>query len=335
MVQRTVDDFVGKRGLIDPQRLKALSAKSDVKGGVQMATHLGAICATGILLWQLWGSYWAVPVFVLHGVLLNFLYAAQHELSHNTVFQTKWLNEWFGRLVGFIELYPRDFDQIQHFAHHRHTQDWEKDGELARGPFTLRSYLLWMSGIVYWQTRIARILRFTRGVVVEPYIREKEHATVIFEGRVHFLLYCAIAVASLVFESWAAVIFWLAPMMLTKCVHQLQNTSEHLGLSHNPNTLENTRTLRTNAFMRWMAWNMQYHTAHHTFPSVPFHLLPDLHQDIVEKWGREPYSMTYFGFQAQAIRRLMNGRTEADYPMDQVWIADGLPDELPADTQHA
>ena len=66
------------------------------------------------------------------GVLINFLYAAQHELSHATVFKTRVINEWFGRAIGFIEIFPRDYDQIMHFAHHQYTQNWERDGDLAR-----------------------------------------------------------------------------------------------------------------------------------------------------------------------------------------------------------
>ncbi len=324
MAERSVDDFVGRRGLLEPQRLKALSARSTLRGSLHMASHLGALAVTGWLLSQSWGAWWAAPLFIAHGVLINFLYAAQHELSHNTVFGPRWLNEWFGRAIGFVQLYPRDFDQIQHFAHHRHTQDWEKDGELTRPPYTLSSYLLWFTGVTYWQSRIARLLRFVRGVVTEPYIRDKDKPLIVREGRLHMAGYCVIGGLSLWFESWAAVLYWLAPMMLTKIVHQLQNTSEHLGLSHLPNTLENTRTMRTNPVMRWLAWNMQYHTAHHTFPSVPFHKLPDLHREIVGAMGREPHTMGYFAFQAQVISRLWNGRSEADYPDDAVWIAEGL-----------
>jgi len=324
MAERSVDDFIGRRGLLEPQRLKALSTRSTLRGALHMASHLGALAVTGWLLSQSWGAWWAVPLFIAHGVLINFLYAAQHELSHNTVFGPRWLNEWFGRAIGFVQLYPRDFDQIQHFAHHRHTQDWEKDGELGRPPYTLSSYLLWLSGVSYWQSRIARLLRFVRGIVVEPYIRDKEKGLIVREGRLHVAGYCVIAGLSVWFESWAAVLYWLAPMMLCKIVHQLQNTSEHLGLSHLPNTLENTRTVRTNPVMRWLAWNMQYHTAHHTFPSVPFHKLPDLHREITDAMGREPHTMGYFAFQAQVFARLWNGRSEADYPDDAVWIADGL-----------
>ena len=317
-----MEGFVGRRGLIEAKRLRALSPRSNLKGFVQLGSHAAAILATGTILAMTWGTWWAVPVFIAHGVLINFLYAGQHELSHSTVFKTRWLNEAAGRAIGFLMLYPRDFDQIQHFAHHRHTQDWAKDGELDRPPYTLMNHLLYLAGPTYWSSRMSRILRFARGIVREPYIPADKHALVIREARWLLAGYAAVAAASLVLQSWAAVIFWLAPMFLTKSVHQLQNSMEHLGLTHEANTLENTRTTRTNALMRWMAWNMQYHTAHHTYPAVPFHALPELHREIVTRSGREPHSMTYLGFQRELIRKLADGRTEADYPQDEAWILD-------------
>jgi fatty acid desaturase len=315
-----MEGFVGRRGLIDGKSLRALAQRSDAKGALRMGSHLAALVATGIVLHVAWGTLWAVPIFVLYGVILNFLYAAQHELSHSTVFRTRWLNEAFGRAIGFLMLYPRDFDQLQHFAHHRYTQDWARDGELGRPRFTLGSYILWMLGPTYWYTRIRRILRFAAGIITEPYLRDSEKPGLIREARLHLAGYVAILALSLVFRSWAAVVYWLAPLLVTKCVHQMQNTMEHLGLTHADDTLSNTRSTRTSAFFRWISWNMQYHTAHHTFPAVPFHALPDLNREIVARTGREPPTMTYLGFQWAALQALSGGRSEADYPDDASWI---------------
>jgi fatty acid desaturase len=240
-----------RRDLIDPKRLRGLMQRSDYRGALQLASHLGAIAISGAALWMSWGSLWAVPVFMIHGVLINFLYAGQHELSHQTVFKTAWPNLLFGRLFGFVLLFPRDFDWIQHTAHHQHTQNWEKDGELARVPYTLQSYLLWLSGVTYWLTRVQRLVRFTRGIVLEPYIRETQHSQVIREARWHMAGYAAIAALSVATQSWAAVLLWLAPMLVMKPVHQLQNTIEHLGLSHESDIFRNTRSTKTNALMRW------------------------------------------------------------------------------------
>jgi fatty acid desaturase len=317
-----VDEVFVRRDVIDAARLRGLCVASNGKGAVQALSHLGAVALSGALLWVTRGTWWAVPIFAAHGVLLNFLYAGQHELSHWTVFRTRWPNEWLGRLFGFVLFYPRTFDQVQHMAHHRFTQDWTRDGELARKRYTLASYLLWMSGITYWYTRWRRILRFSLGLVTEPYLPAKRHAELIREARLHLAGYTMIAGVSLMARSGAAVFLWLAPMLAMKWVHQLQNTMEHLGLPHEDNVLVNTRSTRTNPVMRWLGWQMQYHTAHHAFPGVPFHRLRELDATIFTARGAEPPSMTYIGFQIAALRAFARGRTEAEYPDDRTWIAD-------------
>jgi fatty acid desaturase len=317
-----VNEVFVRREVIDGAKLRSLCVASNRKGALQTLSHTGAIAVTGTALWLTRGTWWAVPIFAVHGVLLNFLYAGQHELSHWTVFRTGWLNEWVGRLFGFLLFYPRTFDQVQHMAHHRFTQDWARDGELARERYTRTSYLLWMSGVSYWYTRWRRILRFSVGAISEPYLPAKRHAELIREARRHLAGYCAIAGISLWVQSWAAVILWLAPMLAMKGVHQLQNTIEHLGLPHEDNVLANTRSTRTNALMRWLGWQMQYHTAHHAFPGVPFHRLKELHHALFTLRGAAPPSMTYVGFQLAVLRAFARGRTEADYPDDRTWIAD-------------
>jgi len=320
-----MDEIFVRRDVIDGATLRSLCLTSDVKGAAQALSHVGAIGGTGFLLWITRGTVWAIPVFMAHGVLINFLYAGQHELCHWTVFRTAWLNEWLGRVFGFVLFYPRTFDQIQHIAHHRFTQDWSRDGELARERYTRTSFLLWMSGLTYWYTRWRRILRFSAGVVTEPYLPAARHAELVREARAHLAGYALIALVSMGARSWAAVLLWLAPMLAMKCVHQMQNTIEHLGLTHEANVLNNTRSTRTNALMRWLGWQMQYHTAHHAFPGVPFHRLRRLHDAIFTKRGAAPPSMTYLGFQIAVWRAFASEKTEADYPDDGTWIADRGP----------
>lgn len=315
-----MQEVFARRDLIEPERLRALCLPSDRAGAIQVVTHLGAIVLTGLALHATWGTGWAIPVFILHGVLINFLYAGQHELSHWTVFRTRWLNEAFGRLFGFILLFPRTFDQLQHGAHHRWTQDWDRDGELARERYDFWSYLLWLAGVTYWTSRVRRIVRFAAGRVTEPYIPAARRAELVAEARWHLAGYAAIALVSVAAHSWAAVIYWLGPMLLTKFAHQLQNTIEHLGLPHEANILENTRSTRTNALMRWVCWNMQYHTAHHAFPGVPFHRLPTLHAELFTARGTEPPMMGYLQFQRAVLRAFWPDKTERDYPDDRAWI---------------
>ncbi|MEO1142793.1 MAG: fatty acid desaturase, partial [Pseudomonadota bacterium] len=110
----------------------------------------------------------------------------------------------------------------------------------------------------------------------------------------------------------------LVPMILTKPVHQLQNTIEHLGLSHENDILENTRSTRANFLVRWLCWQMPYHTAHHTFPTVPFWKLKQLNEKLESACG-EVHRMGWLEFQIEVIRRLAQ-KDESQYPLNEVWI---------------
>ena len=189
-----MDEIFTRRDLIDPAELRRLCEPSDRAGFVQLGAHLGLIALAAWALHATLGTVWAVGPFVALGMLINFLYAGQHELSHWTVFRTRWLNEWVGRVFGFLLFYPRTFDQIQHGAHHRWTQEWARDGELARPRYTRTSYLLWLFGPSYWYSRIHRIFRFAAGNVTEPYIPANRQAEVIREARLHVAGYALIAI---------------------------------------------------------------------------------------------------------------------------------------------
>jgi fatty acid desaturase len=315
-----MDQVFARDDALAPERLRQLSRRSDLRGWLQTLSHFAAIGATGAAIDYTLGTPWIVLPFLAHGVLINYLYGGQHELSHSTVFRTRGLNEVFGRLIGLILITPRDADQIQHFAHHRHTQLWHQDGELFRDRFTLRSYLLRLSGIAYWRANTAALLLYAAGKVDEPYIKPAQHALVIREARLHVAGYAAIAAISLAAGSWAVILYWLAPMLLTKPAHQLQNLIEHAGLPHSDDIFANTRSTRTNAVMRWMCWQMQYHTAHHAFPSVPFFRLKELHREVFTARGKAPPTMSYLGFQ-RAIIRALSVKDEAECPDDRAWIA--------------
>ena len=313
-----MDENFSTRKLLSIAELKALNKKSDLAGWAQLGSHFGAIALFGYLHYLAMGTWYVLATGLALGVTINFLYAGQHELSHWTVFRTKGLNSFFGRIIGFLMLFPRDYDQVMHFAHHRWTANWERDGELTRAPYTLTSYLLYFIGITYWWNRVTGLVRRARGIIVEPYIGSVHEAGIIRESRLHLLGYAAIGAAAVYFQSWAPLTFWLIPMVLTKPVHQMQNTIEHLGLPHASDILQNTRSTRTNALMRWLCWQMPYHTAHHSYPSVPFWQLRKLNDKIENAVG-PVHRMGWIEFQIEVIRRLAQ-KDESQWPMDEVWI---------------
>ncbi len=306
-----MDSFVSRTDVVDTKVLKSLSKRSDAKGLVQLASHLGALAATGYLLWASWGGWWSVPVFVLHGYLINCLFATQHECNHQTAFRSRWLNDATRAFTAFTQIYPAWWEAWFHFAHHRHTGDWTKDAELLqRGKYTLGNYLFYLSGIGYWLGRIRIFLRMAAGIIPANswWLSERQRRFVVWEHRAHLVGYIALASLSIATDSWLALQIWLAPMLLTKPLHQLQNLGEHLGLEDGGlDTTKNTRTLNVPAFVRWALWNMPYHSAHHTFPGVPFHQLPALHRAIEKKLGRKLPNAGYFETVCAVVRQARRG----------------------------
>jgi fatty acid desaturase len=308
-----LDEDFAARGTarVDPQVLRSLMKKSDRAGFIQLGSHLLALGASGLLLWTLWGSWWGVPVFIIYGALINWLYAAQHESSHDTVFRTRWFNEVLGRFTGFVLLYPRDYDRWQHFTHHRHTQDPERDGELVgdkgrEGRFWAAMGLL---GVTLWTYLISRMVWHAFAGRRWPgreeyYLSDEQEQKVVAEARWHLAGYAACIALSLVFQSSALVILWWAPMFATAWTHQIQNHIEHGGMPYVADTWRNTRTMKTIAPMRWLSWGMVYHTAHHTYPGVPFHRLADLHRAICDARGEEPVTVSYLPYWWGLIRAI-------------------------------
>ena len=254
----------------------------------QTPSHFGAIALTATLLYRSWGSGWTIPLFLVHGTLLGYLYAAQHEFSHLTPFQTPWLNVVWGHIAGFIGFFPFWFDRTQHMVHHQYTSIRGKDTEIEgfrpeTEPFTVWTLFLALSGVTYWLGLWQALLAHAFGrlhPLEDALFETRDVQRFIGEARIHVLLYAAVVAASIYFQSWLLVQLWIAPMLCMKFVHNIQNYAEHYGLPKVANVMDSTRTIYTTPLNRWLVWNMTYHTAHHRFANVPFYNLPRLDRII-------------------------------------------------------
>ena len=310
---RRMHDFIGAKGVIAKERLAELSERRNGPAFLYLASHWGAIALNGAAMHYAWGTWWCVPLFLLQGLLINFLYAPEHECDHFTAFKTRWLNEAVAFVCGFIIFNANSDHRWSHYTHHRNTQNWDRDTELGRGPIrTTRGYLLYLSGMTLIRHKVPRIFLHALGRADDWYLTAGQRRSVIACARWMVAGYAVVLVSAVAAQSWWPLYYWIGPFVLMRWTYVLQGGGEHFGLTHEPNTLLNTRTLTTNAFMRWLNWNMTYHTAHHTFPGVPFHRLPELHREIEERLGDRLPSAPYFRLHWGHIRRFARGETELD-----------------------
>jgi fatty acid desaturase len=259
--------------------LARLSTRRDLPAGLQALGHAGAIALATVVLTRLHDTGWALPLTVLLGYLLAFLFAAVHEAAHHTAFRTRWLNVLTGHLAAFVIVHPYEYYRAFHWDHHRHTNDPARDPELAQPLPRTRTGLAWMmSGIPGLLRRVPLLLRHCRRAgVVEPWVPQGSRSRIVTEARCYVAGYACVIAVSIAAQSLAAVWFWLLPLVVGQVFLRPYLLAEHTGCAHTPDMRENTRSIRTNAFVRFFAWNMPYHAEHHAYPVVPFHALPRLH----------------------------------------------------------
>jgi len=252
-----------------------LMARSDRKGLAHLASYLAAIALTATLITAkvpFWGLF-----LLPHGVLLVFLFTLSHEATHQTPFEARWLNEAVGHAIAPVIALPFLWFRYFHLAHHKFTNDPERDPEIAGHPRPedWRSYALYLSGWPYWRGMGQVLLDNARGKINAPYLPARKHRAIRWEARAILTLYGFLALTLI----WSPLVLWLwlVPVLLAQPLLRLYLLAEHGLCPPVANMLENTRTTYTNRVIRWLAWNMPYHIEHHSAPNVPFHKLPDLH----------------------------------------------------------
>jgi fatty acid desaturase len=100
------------------------------------------------------------------------------------------------------------------------------------------------------------------------------------EARLHLADMVLLAAASIAFGWTWPLTLWVIPALLGQPFLRAYLMAEHGGCPLVANMLANSRTTYTNALVRFLAWNMPYHSAHHAVPTVPFHRLPDLNDSL-------------------------------------------------------
>lgn len=262
------------KALPDQDRM-VLTTKSDRAGLLHLAGHIGIIAAFMAWVAAGWPLWWLALVPL--GIALTFLFTLAHEATHQTPFATRWINEAVGHLAGLILILPFQWFRLFHMAHHRFTNDPERDPELASPkPETRAQYAWYLTGHHYWRSVVQNLMqnalgRFNRAT----YIPDPAKPRLQREAWAYLAVY-GVALCSFVVSDFLLWV-WVVPMLIGQPFLRLYLLAEHGHCPPVANMFENSRTTLTNRVVRFLAWNMPYHAEHHAYPTVPFHKLPEFH----------------------------------------------------------
>ena len=281
------------RPQIDREVFRSLNQRSDWKGMLQTLGHLGLLTLTGT------GAFYAaahlpLPVLLLilflHGTMWAFLLNGFHELVHNSVFKTRFLNVFFLRIFSFLGAYNHVRFWASHSEHHKYTLHPPDDYEVVF-PVKLTFTGFLKSAVVNpwgFYARWKSIIRLSLGklddhekTVMFPESDMKKRRELFNWARTQLVGHILIVGVSLYFGLWLVpVLITLAPAyggwLLFLC-----NTTQHVGLTDKvPDFRLCCRTIILNPLVQFLYWHMNFHIEHHMYAAVPCYNLGKLHKLI-------------------------------------------------------
>lgn len=284
------------------ETLKGLNARSDVKGLLQAGGFLALFCFTGAAaIWTAFNGFWYVTPFLLflHGTIGSFNINGVHELCHKTVFKTKFLNDFFLRLYGFIGWNDWVWFNASHANHHRYTMHPPRDGEVVV-PETyafLSKKGFWLSAI--WQlnpfTMVWGVIKKARGkwdddwtLLLFPPDNPEACRRLKNWNRSVVVGHSLILVATIVVAVYTGRWLWLlVPYVVSfsttygGCLFYLVNNTQHVGLTDKVRDFRICcRSMKLPAWASFLYWHMEYHTEHHMYAAVPCYNLRHLQREI-------------------------------------------------------
>lgn len=271
---------------IPRKRLKALMQRRDGPAIRDTLLWLGLIALFGAVGAITWFSWISVVCFACYGVLYGSGGDSRwHEAGHGTAFRTRWMNDVVYQIACFFMMRNPTAWRWSHTRHHTDTIIVGRDPEIiAMRPPKIWTIGLNFFGLVDVPVALRAMARHSFGRLSADeadYIPESEHHKVFRVARIWIVIYALTIAACFVFGSIVPLLLIGLPRLYGAWHHVMTGLIQHGGLDDN--ILDhrlNSRTCYMNPISRFVYWNMNYHLEHHMFPNVPFHRLPELHEEV-------------------------------------------------------
>jgi fatty acid desaturase len=299
------------------KQLKELMKRKDGPAIRDTLIWFAALGLSGGLGAALWGSWWAVPCFIVYGVLYGSSSDSRwHECGHGTAFKTSWMNNVVYQIACFMVLREPTVWRWSHTRHHTDTIIVGRDPEIAAPrPPDILGLLLNIFALKSGPLAFRRMaLHATGRLTAEEatFIPEMERGKVYLVARIWLAIYAAVLATCLAWWTILPAMLIGLPSFYGSGLLIYFGLTQHAGLAEDtPDHRLNTRTIYMNPLFRYLYWNMNYHIEHHMFPMVPYHALPRLHEAIKADCPA-PYPNTIVAYR-EIIPALLRQRRDPRY----------------------
>lgn len=289
------------RSPLDPETLRTLVQRNNLRGLFQACGHIGLwLCTGAFTCFAFRLEAWPL-VFVglfLHGTVGTFMKGiAVHELGHGTVFRSKWLNALFLRIFSVLGWWNFHDYAMSHTYHHRYTlhPDGDREVVLPRHPSLRILYLLQLftvnitggpesTGIIphFKKVILTAFNRYDEEWLVALYEDQpKQRAKAVAWMRLVVLIHVVAITVAIASDMWILAVLTSGHIFIGNWLKYFVGLPMHCGLRDNvPDFRLCVRTIRLDRISEFLYWRMNWHTEHHMFAAVPCYNLRKLHEVV-------------------------------------------------------
>ena len=244
-----------------------------------------------------WAWPWVVVITYLHCSFYGYFGGGTggHELSHRTVFASKWLNELFIVINGFFTYFDFITFHRSHTGHHQYTVHQDLDLEVM-----LPAKFVWHGWISSFTINPVGVWNIFKSLFRLSFFRSRDKVLVTEWNkrcfpesdrrairamqnwnRVLLFGHLALLVLFIVSGNWMLILLVTLAPFTARWFGVLTHAPQHLGMKPDvADWRQSTRTYLAGPIVRFFYWNMNYHVEHHMFAAVPYYNLPELRRVI-------------------------------------------------------
>lgn len=299
---------------MEPAVLRDLTRRSNLQGFLQAFGYLLVIGLTGFLAcWFFAHGVWVgfAIAFFAFGTAYSFTSLACHELSHGTVFRTRWLNVIFLHLFGALGWFNFYHYRVSHTYHHLYTLHPRGDREVLLPkypslelPFLLQLFTVSILGgtespglvpVMKSTFRLALFRKFddewSRAIFTPD--QDAAFRTAVTWSRVMVIFHVIVMAAGVISGLWLPAVLVTFGFTVGNWLRYFVGVPMHVGLRDNvPDFRLCVRTITLDPISHFLYWRMNYHTEHHMYAAVPCYRLRKLHGVLASDM---PAPRTLFG----------------------------------------
>lgn len=321
---------------VDKKLFRELMLPRDGKGLFLALGHLGLWAVTGsiaflLFSYQIWWGF-AIALFA-HGTIAAFFTAPHHELCHQTVFKSKWLNAVFLRIFALLGWSNYEIYQFSHNYHHRFTLHPEGDREeVMPATPSLRAFYIFQlftvnifggyqtKGIVPTLHNFINIAanRFDNPYnswgeeLYEGYDEHRRKATM--WARTTLLFHAFVIGGAIAIGYPILAVLISGSTFIASWWRYFVGVPMHCGLKSNDSDFrKSVRTITLDPLSEFLYWHMNWHLEHHMFAGVPCYNLKALHHATAHDM---PEPRTLIGAWKEMRDTWKRQQTEPDYAFD-------------------